>query len=348
MGDRLIGICSCIFLAKILNRKFLIRWNSPDISSSIRIVPEYNAEHFPDTFTTYDEPVRVHTRFRKDPNGKFLHVQYLEPCDLDLYFETKDLGKEWGEYSVIFLKLNQNIMHKLTRNPHHKDAFNKNTYEQEITETYRKIFTSILLPTEGVQSMMKGILYNLENKFSVGIHIRLGDRYIAVGKDQMEDARNRLEKLFDSFLNKIRNSTHDKKVVLFLASDCILANEVGKKIAQGYDYKLFYLEEPITHIDQEICLHGQSENSVCNKMATDKMIADLLLLSKCNMNICCSYSNFGKIAAILSEGKDKMGWYYDKDREERLVSVPIYALADKEVRFMGDKWNPTFDQLFCI
>ncbi len=102
IADRLVGICSCIFLAKILNRKFLIRWISPDISSSIQIAPEYNAVNFPDTFTTHDEPVRVHTRFRKDPNA--LHIQYLEPCDLDSYFETKDLRKEWSEYATIFFK----------------------------------------------------------------------------------------------------------------------------------------------------------------------------------------------------------------------------------------------------
>ncbi len=242
-------------------------------------------------------------------------------------------------------------MNKLIRNPYYKEAFNKSTFEQEITETYRKIFSSILLPTESLDLMMKGILFNLENKFTVGLHIRLGDRYIAIPKEQMEEARNRLERLFDSFLNKIRIITNGStvsrppKIAIFLASDCLLAHDVGLRVAEGYDCELYFLHEPITHIDQEICLKSQSENSVSNGKATNKMIVDLLLLSKCDMNICCSYSNFGKIAAIMSKGKEKLGWYYDSKMEERLIPVPIYALADKEVRFTGEKWKPTLEEL---
>ena len=79
--DRILGISANLCIAKLLNRKLLLRWDNAPLTPIISVNSEYN-------YYTYNTPF------------EFVNLNNFESME---YFKTVDIITEWKNKNIIYI-----------------------------------------------------------------------------------------------------------------------------------------------------------------------------------------------------------------------------------------------------
>jgi hypothetical protein len=151
LGDRIVGLCSAILLARSLKKHLLIKWDSPSIEG----VFDLSIYNFYNVNPSIENAVVLHTI---DDRFKF-----------EKQLSEHPVHAEWNQKNV-WLRSNQELAYFLYQNPHLLKGHN---YNEDMIRTYRSIFSVYLKP---VNMFVKNI-----SEPYIGIQVRTGDAYMNVG-----------------------------------------------------------------------------------------------------------------------------------------------------------------------
>lgn len=220
LGDRLLGMVATYCIAKVLNRKFLIKWDGTDMSSVFQINPEFNYYNYRCPFDC-------------------IMKNNIESMS---YFENTDIGLEWeGKHNVLIWS-NSNIFYYFCKNKPDIE------YKKLFLEITQNIFRDILLPTDDVKNNLRHDL-----KDAIGIHIRTHD-----AQWDSEHEREKQRPYITNIITKCKdhllanNPTFTK---IFIASDCGLSSDIAKEIF-GPEYTIITNNGPLIHICKSLNHEG--------------------------------------------------------------------------------------------
>lgn len=189
--DRILGLASTLCIAKLLNRRVLIKWDHCDLTSG---------------FTINDE----HNWYKNKVGYRYLHLNNLEGVD---YFRSANIIEDWGNDNVLFWT-NVNLYNYSCENTHLL-SLHKGDHIQLFSDAIRLIFSTVF-------AINKTVLDSIE-KHKIGIHIRTGDKQI-YNKDNEEFYRDYIVNIF----TKVRESVTEDDPV-FVSSDCLLSYKIAKQ-----------------------------------------------------------------------------------------------------------------------
>lgn len=286
-GDRLVGLITCYFISKVMNKEFYIKWESPNIDEFIYIKNKY---------ITNEEYTEINLI---DQNGNNLR-KFFEEKKLEEIFINNNLK--------IFC--NQNLVKHLYKNKNYPKLIN---YEEDMKEAYNKIYTEFLIPKEEIINISNSFNINFSkyNKI-IGIHIRTGDLNMGVGGNHILFNKDSLEDIIMKISDYIKNNW-EGNYAIFVTSDWENINEIFKKYI---DKEIFYFDMNVIHIDMI-----KNTDNVNNGIK--KLFVDHILLTLCDDTITHSVTNFGRTAAIISNGEKYglgYGEFIKKIKIENLVS----------------------------
>lgn len=179
LGDRLVGLISCIFLSELIEEELLIDWSNPDID-------------FCFNFSEIRSPALQSMRLMNSDDS----VRFIDDIpDLKLFFFNKIVESNLNFIDRLFI--NRKIDRRL--------------YENQVLKTYRRLFNNYLIPKPNI---LKKINENIEQfeGFTIGVQLRMGDIYMNVG-----DHKNLREENVLSIFKKIKN--HQAFDSIFITSD---------------------------------------------------------------------------------------------------------------------------------
>jgi hypothetical protein len=208
-GDRLLGISSSYCIAKVCGRKFMIDWESDDISNFFIIKDEYNA--------------------RKNPVNcrKLLDFNTEQPR----YFSNVDIETDWKGDNILIWS-NQNLFQYLNNNPKTpKKIDDPYTF---LTECLRDVLLNIF------SFHSPDVCRNLSNShvpYDIGIHIRIGDHQLRNESKQQSHRQDII-----GYLEKIKRHIGDTHVSVFITSDCDLVYSLARDF-----FNIEFNSGPIVH-----------------------------------------------------------------------------------------------------
>lgn len=274
-----------------MNRKFYIYWESPNIDEFIEL------EEIPKNITDIFN----------------IHLIDGNAFNERISFETDDINKKYPQENIRFF-CNQNLVQHLYKNKHYSDFLILENYENDIKNAYNKIYTEFLIPKENVKEIIQTITskFNIYEKI-IGVHIRTGDIYMGVGTF-FAYTTNNLESNLKIICDYILQN-NSGNYAIFVTSDYANIDKIFNKFLPNIT--IFYHDIDIIHID----MIKESDN-ISNGLL--KLFADHITLTLCNETITHSNTNFGRTAALISNG-EKFGVCYD----EFISPVTIKKLSSK-------------------
>ena len=241
---------------------------------------------------------------KPDINGVFdlgNHNFYKSPITLDRNIITLDTIDNRFKYESLLssqnllglwtgrnllLRCNQDIGVFLYKNPHF--STNNRNYNTDMLNYYQQIFTVILKPNPVIFEYKLNI-----PKPYIGIQLRTGDAYMGVGDHQpVKDVNFVVSKL----ARWVQAQQQYKSV--YLTTD----NSTVKSLLQAQLPNHAVFDIPASRF------HSERSSSTTNKM--QNLISDLMFLMSADLLVISAYSNFGRIAALMSKtNKPIMGFY---------------------------------------
>lgn len=290
-GDRLVGLISVYMISKIMNKKFYILWESPNICKFVE--NKYECTENIDNVTSLrliDEKCDVYR--------KRLEIEKLE----DIF-----------PYESIKISCNQNIVQHLYLNKNYD--LNMVNYTNDIVDAYKKIYTEFFVPKENLNLIVNSMI----NKFAeydkvIGIHIRTGDLNMGLTQHILYD-KNSLDDLIEKIIYKLK-TMFSCEYAIYIMSDFTGIEKIFEKYTNN---KIFYHDFEVMHIDM---IRG--DNNIDDGML--KLFADHITYSKCDVNIVHTSSNLGRTGAIIGDGKKySIGiGFIDKISVKSLSSKNLY------------------------
>lgn len=263
-GDRLVGLISTLFISKALNRDFYIHWCDELYYLDVKNKPS------------------------DDILEKCHEINLIDERAFNMIndFESKKIEEIWN-YEFLMINCNQNIVQLLYVNPNYSDIFKIENYEKDIKNAYDDIYTKYLIPTQKLNNYIFNIINN--KNLSLGIHIRTGDIRMNVGNFNPYNSDSQIEDVVKSICNNIPKFDD----YIFITSDYDHVYDFFCKYLDKN--KIIYNNDKIIHID--MCSKNDIENGIL------KLLSDHIILSKCNSVIFQTYTNFGRTAALICNGK---------------------------------------------
>ena len=194
--DRILGMSGNVCIAKLLNRKLLLRWDNADLKPNVLIPPEYN-------FYTYNPPFR------------HINMHNIESMD---YFKNTDIIRDWGDDNIMIWS-NINLYNYILQNPHFVEV-DKQHRVQNFSDAIREVLSKYL--------QLNSKLFTSYKKYDVGIHIRTGDKQI-YNKENEEFYRDYITDIF----KKIKVEPDQ---TVFISSDCLLTFKIASDFFDKFDY----------------------------------------------------------------------------------------------------------------
>ena len=205
IGDLLIGLVTSYCIAKMTNRKFVIKFDDyPDMSSAVTVRKEF----------LYDGE-KIDHEVRHNNKAVQHYIQTFDPA-------------EW-EGKNVSLWSNQNLFQYFVHNPKVDDSglhTSNERYAKHVCDATREFFETVLEFTEDVLSSIPDLSQ------TVGIHVRTNDDQM-LNKIHCGKYIPFLEELFVKYKEHIESTTSLRSV--FIASDNPLASIIGKEIFKGYE-----------------------------------------------------------------------------------------------------------------
>lgn len=260
LGDRYVGLVTAIQLARALGRDLSIEWEDGDLR---RIVD-------------YPEAIGIE-------GGIHLDARDYQAREAKRW-STWDIAAKLKHKDMILLRCNMALGQYLWRNPHYCDRLD----EYDPICDYREAFRCVMLNGPALRD---GIRRILARGVTWGIQVRMGEAYMpgVSGQYRVIDP----DRLMTMLTQARELIPPDDKI--FLTSDSPLALEAALKILR--DYKVTYLNKPITHIDK----------ATPNPDGLFKTFVDMHVLSWLPNLIITKASNFGRVPAIVGNA-NLWGW----------------------------------------
>lgn len=263
-GDRIVGMLSIFTVANLLNRKFLIKWESPNISDSITINPEYDYHQFEDILK--GKSIKNYHIMNK--SGK---MGFLRNIDLEKYFPE----------DVSIVQINNEWVKELQFNPLYKDKIN---YLETIDEFYKDFYGKIFIPTKNIVDEIQ--ILNIDYNNTLGIQIRTGDQGMTKsGATLLLKNMNIVCKDIVDHINILFPNNP-----IFLTCDNSEIYTIFKELCK--DREIIYNDKPILHLDKNKVNSG-----------LEKVFVDNIILSNLKYLLISLHSNFGRIAAMMSKSE---------------------------------------------
>lgn len=266
LGDRIVGLISCMLMAKLLDRKFYVLWTKEPITRYVDF-RQY-------TFTEQVLPSGVDIKLHNSIDTQEAFRSYL--------MESENL---YPEPIHVFYN-NQEIAQYIYKNK----RFAHRNFLEDITALYKTLYTDIMIPKTNVTSIAKRLLNN--HQYIVGLQIRFGD-YVIPEASQNRGDEKIYERSPEEVIQKLMGIKGDlvqkgvyEQCSIYLVSDFsqieLLTRQVFPK------EKIIYFHRKIEHMDRT----GNKRNMI--KIFVDSYIlsqkTDLLYLDR--------ISNYGRIAGL--------------------------------------------------
>ena len=322
-GDRIVGLVAVRVLARMLLRKFRVRWTRDDLASyldysSVALVTKPTL-----SIKMIDRPEILRNELRQAPmpfvrNGAF-----------------PDVG----------ISVNAEIAQYLFQNPRFAAGKPKELVRRMYLETmrwaYRTLYTEVLRPTERVNKRVQEVVGGRTGL--VGIQVRAGDCFMQTGsawdertrymdgevgvRTALAEVRRKLDELRDAGRVRLGTGvfvTGDHPKVVALAQE-VLGTRRGGGDGDGSGelegWEVLGDDEPAQHLDRR-----QNE-----KLDQTKLYADALILAqRCSVLFISENSNFGRVAALAGgEGqKPRVGQVFGLDGRE-LSELELLSKGEK-------------------
>ncbi len=188
-----------------------------------------------------------------------------------------DLNKHWKNDEIIVFNCGTNICQYTCNNKHYSAYYSKYDYYLENKNIYKSLFTKYLIPK---------IL--LERQYDVVIQIRTGDWSMEKSAGYYFYKQDQLDNLADNIvkhLNTIENI--DNKSIYITSDNDTIVDIIKKK----YEHKNINKNKIYKHF------------SSCLTNDIFFLIEDFIIMSKADILIISSYSNFGRIGALMNNNK---------------------------------------------
>lgn len=202
---------------------------------------------------------------------------HLDTIDNRFKYEKQlsqnNIIQEWKGRQVV-LKCNQDIAFFLYQNPHINHL---GSYSTDLSQIYRTIFSNYLRPKQS------STLSSISRPY-IGVQLRTGDAYMGVGDHRpVHD----LQKVLQQIVNKIQTQTSSKTI--YFTTDHPNAKDSLSSML-GLSYTVHSTPSSRIHL----------ERSKTNSDQLRALIMDLLTLSQSDVLIISTYSNFGRLAALMA------------------------------------------------
>lgn len=294
-GDRLVGIITCYYISKLLDKQFYIEWNNEfsEFESFLEIKkPPFNTENLT-TISLIDGDAFKLIDFFSDENLEELFCK---------------------ENTKVFC--NQNLVYYIYMNKNYNKLKLEN-YENDISEAYYKIYTEFLIPKKIVKEQIDFFTNDFKNYDTIiGIHLRAGDSYI-VSKDSIYTYSSNCTYLTENILIFAINVLYEwiekrfSNYAIYIMSDYPNINIKFQEKFIGR--KIFYYDKKQIHTDMVTNLDDLYEGTL-------KLLLDHITLTKCGITICHAISNLGKTASLISTG-EKYGFGFNNIPTVEKISI---------------------------
>lgn len=263
-GDRVVGLISIYNISKTLGQDFGVLWNKENIDKYI----DYSS-------FKVDENLQADETVNSIDNQTLLK-NYLLHCDT---FFPKQCYK---------IYLNQEISQYLFHNPKYSHL----NFEKSIMESYKDLYTKILIPTEYIQNQINSIIPCKEQTI-IGVQIRAGDLYMDTNPGEQYSPIKNPEITIREILKNVRNHIEHfyTEYKVFVTSDYSNIYGISKEIWNNES--IIYFDQYIQHLDR----NPSGDFS--------KVFLDNYVLSQYTKRMYISdYSNYGRIAALSSDSNE--------------------------------------------
>lgn len=155
LGDRVVGLCSAISLARALEKQLLIKWDYPSLDGIVDL----------GIYNYYKSPVSLTTAVTLDViDDRFKYETLLS---------TQPLATMWRT-STILLRCNQDLSEFLYRNATLSVQCPPENHARDMRLVYQRIFTEYLRPVKSVD------MQSIEHPY-LAVQLRTGDAYMNLG-----------------------------------------------------------------------------------------------------------------------------------------------------------------------
>jgi hypothetical protein len=277
-GDRVVGIISCILIAKLLKRNIYIKWAKENIKQYIN----YSKYDY-DLAKLYNSDINTETHNC---------IDWTKSIKEYLINGTNLFPAEYNKFYV-----NQEISRYLYKNK----LYSNNNYYKDIFDCYNILYTDILIPTEKIMLKINNLIKAKNN--IIGIQVRLSDYNIINKRVECDnnintkqyqldyDKKHYGENINESVLNilkKIKEKCDKdiKSYSIFITSSYEHTYNLSLSVWDKED--ILYNNDIIYHLDSE------NQSSDISKIFIDNYI----LSAKTSYMYISDHSNYGRIAAL--------------------------------------------------
>ena len=268
LGDRVVGLTGAIVLAKMLRKPLLIKWDSPSISGVFSL-GLYNY------YASKPSLAGAVQLFIVDKVAKFHNM-----------FARENLRQKWMNKTIL-IRANQDFAFSVYSNPTWKDD-RPASFEEMMLDAYADVFAKYLKPALGWSPPAQNYM---------AIQIRTGDVYMKVGSHQPIKDVPQAMKLLGTQIRAYyeKNLTTEQNKILYVSSDNTnVKNLLAKELPE---FRVIENANSHTHFER-------SRSAPVSSLRA--LVQDLMSLINAPTLIVSSYSNFGRLAALMGGKKRRV------------------------------------------
>jgi hypothetical protein len=229
-----------------------------------------------------------------DNRFKFQHVLGSQP-----------IHEQWKNLNV-WVKCNQELGQFLYQNPH-LAHLRRTTYEAHTLSCYQRLFSTFLIPV-GIK--------NVQHTPTVAIQLRTGDAHMGVGDHRpIKNVSATLQWLAQHVGRQFPSASS----IYFSTDHPTAIHEFRRHLSQYTSCQVYHNAQSQVHLDRSNVAEHQFK----------ALITDLLTLTQAQHLIISSYSNFGRLAALIaSPSSNRKVYGFSADLHVNLITN-LHALFTK-------------------
>lgn len=268
LGDRIIGFISILMLAKLLNRKPLIKWDYPNVQDILN-------------YKEYDYYLTPGASIASQWRGSYIGGEHTG------FFKNTNLIEYFKPFNNIIFNCNTNLGQYIYLNKNHHPT--PKEYLDDLVYFYENLYKIYWIPINNLklQYDLYKPLFGIEKK-TIGIHLRCGNLnfgYNETGTFNIDQTPKLLEAV-----NKILENFSFDGWKVFLACD---HDNIKTSFFEKFNkYEIIYVKGDIIHLDKT------SSGTELTKVFLDNMLlasTDLMIIT---------YSNLSRTARIMNNKKE--------------------------------------------
>ena len=199
--DRILGMASNLCIAKILNRKFLVKWDNTDTSNGFTINNKYDYYNYNLSYRQFN----------------------LNNFEMKDYFKDINIVEDWRDDNIL-LWSNINLYYYLLENKYFR-SYKMEDYIKNFSDAIKEVLFEVFDIKDDLLDEIKNLPV-----YDIGIHIRNGDK-------QFKDIKNEI--LYSDYIKNILNNIkkHIKdNANIFISSDCNITYTLATKYFANFNY----------------------------------------------------------------------------------------------------------------